>query len=211
MVRQRHLRDGHLLLHLEQHASSRYNAVGYAISGIAGTTQIARSGSGTFPVHFTMVRPETITIDSVTQYMLVFSPGQISLSATSPTHDDYFDSGTTLTATTDYTWDVVNNNTRENLILHARLGRHQHHQRHLGKLHDPGHHLQRSPDPVVQLGDPGSGDSAVHGRQRGEHQSSRPRSRSSSGTPPSRASLPWRVATTASPTSSTRSSGRAPT
>jgi hypothetical protein len=97
--------------------SSRYNAVGYAISGIAGTTQIARSGSGAFPVHFTMVRPETITIDSVTQYMLVLSPGQdISLSATSPTHDDYFDSGTTLTATTDYTWDVVNNNTRENLV-----------------------------------------------------------------------------------------------
>ena len=96
---------------------SRFNALGYFISGTAGTQQIARAAGGTFAVQVTMSRPETIAIYSVTQYTLVISPGQdISLSMTSPTHDDYFDSGTTLTATTDYTWDVVNNNTRENLV-----------------------------------------------------------------------------------------------
>jgi hypothetical protein len=98
-------------------SGTRQNAVGYSVTGSGNATQIARSSSGTFPVQLTMSRPETITIDSVTQYSLTLSPGQgVSLSLASPTLDSFYDSGTTLTATTPYTWDVVNNVVRQNLV-----------------------------------------------------------------------------------------------
>lgn len=98
-------------------SGTRQNAVGYSVTGSGTPTQLARSGSGTFPVQVTMSRPETITIDSVTQYSLTISPGQsVSLSLASPTGDSFYDSGASLTATTAYTWDVLNNNARQNLV-----------------------------------------------------------------------------------------------
>ena len=40
----------------------------------------------------------------------------VSLSVSSPTKDEFYDAGTTLTATTDYTWGLVDNDTRQNLL-----------------------------------------------------------------------------------------------
>ncbi len=101
-------------------SGTRLNALGYSVTGSASVTQIARSGSGTFPVQVTMSRPETITIDSVTQYSLTLSPGQgVSLSLASPTQDPFYDSGTSLTVTTPYTWDIVSNDARQNLVSYT--------------------------------------------------------------------------------------------
>ena len=98
-------------------SGTRVNAVGYATGGSGGNTQIPRSGGGTFPVSITMSGPETITIASVTQYSFTLLGGNdVSLSLDSPTLDAFYDSGATLTATTDYTWNVVNNSVRQNLI-----------------------------------------------------------------------------------------------
>ncbi len=98
-------------------SGTRTNAVGYAVGGSAVNTEIPRSGAGTFPVSLTMSGPETITISSVTQYSFALPGGNnVSLSLASPTHDSFYDSGTTLTATTGYTWDIVNSEVRQNLI-----------------------------------------------------------------------------------------------
>ena len=94
---------------------SRENALGYSAGGSA--TILERSGTGTFQVQLTLSEPQNVTIDSIAEYSVYLSGGQdASLSPTSPTGDAFYDSASTFTATTDYTWGLVNNDTRQNLI-----------------------------------------------------------------------------------------------
>ena len=44
------------------------------------------------------------------------------MSQTSPTGDSFYDSGSTLTVTADYTWGLANGNTRQNLFSHTLDG-----------------------------------------------------------------------------------------
>ena len=94
---------------------SRVNALSYSIG--SKTTTLNRSGSGTFPVQLTITAPESVAIGSVKQYSLAVSGGHgVSLSRISPTADSFYDAGTSLTATTDYTWGLTNDDVRQNLL-----------------------------------------------------------------------------------------------
>ena len=95
---------------------SRTNAIGYAI-GQSAPTSLKRAANGTFSVQVTMSAPQTIAIQSVTQYYFAVSGGYgVVLSQPSPTGDSFYDSGSALTVTTDYTWNIVDGNTRQNLF-----------------------------------------------------------------------------------------------
>jgi hypothetical protein len=101
---------------------SRANAVSYAISQGA-TTALNRSGNGTFSVQVAMTKPESILVSFVTQFHLSLSGGySVVLSQTSPTGDSYFDSGSTLTATTPYVWGLTDGNTRQSLFAYTLDG-----------------------------------------------------------------------------------------
>jgi hypothetical protein len=95
---------------------SRQNAVAYTLDGGQNTT-LPRSGTGTFMASVVMSEPEAIGVQAVTQYHFAVSGGSdVKLSAPSPTNDGFYDAGSSLTATTDYTWDVVPNTSRQNLV-----------------------------------------------------------------------------------------------
>jgi len=101
---------------------SRTTAVAYAVDQGAATS-LKRLATGTFQVHVTMTTPHSITIQSVKQYHLAVSGGNdVFLSEASPTGDAFYDSGSSITATTDYTWGVVNGDARQNLISYTLDG-----------------------------------------------------------------------------------------
>ena len=101
---------------------SRTNAIGYAIGQNAAIT-LKRSGNGTFVVQVAMSAPSGIAVQSVVQYRLTLSGDyDVVLSASSPTSDSFYDSGSVLTASTDYTWGIVNGGTRQNLISYTLDG-----------------------------------------------------------------------------------------
>lgn len=101
---------------------TRENALGYAVDGV-NEVKIARAGTGTFSVQVGMGSSHGIDIVSVTQYGFTVSGGQgITLSSISPTRDTYFDSGSNVTITTDYTWNISNNDSRLNLISYTLDG-----------------------------------------------------------------------------------------
>ncbi len=101
---------------------SRASAVSYTIDN--GTpTPLNRAGNGTFSVQVTMNAPQAVEIQSVTQYRLEVSGGNdVIISQSSPTGDSFYDSGSTVTVGTDYTWGVVNGNTRQNLLSYTLDG-----------------------------------------------------------------------------------------
>ncbi len=101
---------------------SRANAIGYAI-GQSASTSLKRAADGTFEVQVAMTTPQAVTIESVTQYHLAVSGGyDATLSQPSPTGDSFYDSGSALTVSTDYTWNVIDGNTRQNLISYSLDG-----------------------------------------------------------------------------------------
>ena len=64
-----------------------------------------------------------LSINSVQQYRLTISGGHdVVLSQASPTDDSFYDSGSTLTVATDYTWNVTDGNTRQNLFSYTLDG-----------------------------------------------------------------------------------------
>lgn len=104
-------------------AQSRQNAISYTIDQGA-TNTLSRAGSGTFSVQTEMGTPHSITVASVTQYGFSISGGNnISVSQHSPTNDSFFDAGTSLMITSDYTWNLVNGNTRQNLLSYTLDGK----------------------------------------------------------------------------------------
>jgi len=101
---------------------SRANAIGYEI-GQSASNSLNRAAGGTFEVQVAMTAPETVTIESVTQYQLAISGGNdVTPSQPSPTGDSFYDSGSALAVSTDYTWNVFDGNTRQNLISYSLDG-----------------------------------------------------------------------------------------
>jgi hypothetical protein len=101
---------------------SRLNALNYTVNQGAAT-QLNRSGSGTFQVQVVMTQPQNITIFSTAQYVFSVSGGNnVVLSLPSPTGDSNYDSGTTLTATSDCAWNVVNGTARQGLVSYSLDG-----------------------------------------------------------------------------------------
>jgi len=88
---------------------SRMDAMGYILNG-GVETLIPRGGDGaTFSLSVVMSGPESVTVNSITQYYLELSGGSgTEVSVASPTGDGYYDSGTVLQVTTDYQWGVAN-------------------------------------------------------------------------------------------------------
>ena len=101
---------------------SRLNAVSYTLSQGA-ITPLTRSNSGTFNVQVQMTQPESIDISSVTQYSLSLTGGNnVELSQASPTGDSFYDSGTTLSITTENMWGMQSGNVRQNLLSYTLNG-----------------------------------------------------------------------------------------
>jgi hypothetical protein len=100
---------------------SRDNALSYSAGDGTTTTTLERSGTGTFPVRLTISSPENITIYPTAQYSLDISGGHdVSVSIASPTGDAFYDAGSTLTATTELTWGLVDNNDiRQELVSYT--------------------------------------------------------------------------------------------
>ncbi|MBI2648300.1 MAG: hypothetical protein HYW93_01425 [Thaumarchaeota archaeon] len=100
---------------------SRLSATGYSI-GDANYT-LPRSGEGTFKVSFKITEPTKIAIDSVSQYLLEVSEGPaVSVSAPSPTGDGYYDSGSSVTVTTDYISNLSAGKSRDALTSYTLDG-----------------------------------------------------------------------------------------
>ena len=99
---------------------SRVNAVSYTI-GQGAVAAVQRSRNGTFPIQITLTEPETVAVSSVTQYHLNISGGySVAFSQTSPTGDDFFDSGTTISATTENVWtQTADENLRQRLVSYV--------------------------------------------------------------------------------------------
>ena len=95
---------------------SRLNAVGYSLDG-GSMTAVSRQGNGTFPVSVMIDKPRSLGVDSVTQYQLTTEGGfNVQYSTKSPTLDSFYDDNSNLTVTSEYTWGVVANQSRQNLV-----------------------------------------------------------------------------------------------
>jgi hypothetical protein len=67
-----------------------------------------------------MDRAHTIDVLSITQFPFSVRGGNnITLSIASPTNDGFYDSGSVLTATTDYSWSIVNGTSRQHLVAYT--------------------------------------------------------------------------------------------
>lgn len=94
---------------------SRLNAIGYRLDQGQPTT-LSRVGKGTFSVEITMDKPHSIDINAIRQYLFSVRGGfDTKVSSNSPTDDGFYDAESFLTVTTDYTWNVFDNKSRENL------------------------------------------------------------------------------------------------
>jgi hypothetical protein len=83
-----------------------------------------RQGSGMLTTSsIVMSTYHNVVFASTLQYYITISGGfNVTLSQTSPTGDSFYDSESTLTITTDYTWGLVNGNTRQNLFSYTLDG-----------------------------------------------------------------------------------------
>jgi hypothetical protein len=101
---------------------SRTNAIGYTVDQ-GSPTSLKRAANGSFSVQVTMSASQTIAIQSVAQYQFTVSGGyNVALSQQSPTGDSFYDSGSALTVSTNYTWNIVDGNTRQNLLSYTLDG-----------------------------------------------------------------------------------------
>jgi hypothetical protein len=101
---------------------SRTNAVSY-VAAQGRTTYLPRSANGTFTVDLIVTQPHNISVNSVTQYTLSFSGGfNVAALPASPTNDAFYDAGTNLTVSSDYTSQAVNGNTKQVLVGFALDG-----------------------------------------------------------------------------------------
>jgi len=95
---------------------SRNNLISYSLDG-SSPTSVTRSGAGNFVYAITMGAPHTLAFNSATQYYLTIAGGNgVSASPASPTGDGFYDSGTSLTAATNYVWNQVSGQSRQNLV-----------------------------------------------------------------------------------------------
>ncbi|MDA4121947.1 MAG: thermopsin [Thaumarchaeota archaeon] len=101
---------------------SRVDAVGYSL-GRGNSNALRRARNGTFGVEVAMTAPQEITVQSVTQYQFTLSGGSdLSFSLMSQTGDAYYDSGSAVAVTTDYAWNSVDGNTKQDLLSYTLDG-----------------------------------------------------------------------------------------
>jgi hypothetical protein len=80
---------------------SRLNAVSYTLSQ-GSPISLSRSGDGTFLVQVTMAKPENVAVSTIAQYYFAVSGGfNVAVSQNSPTNDSFFDSGTSVSLSSD--------------------------------------------------------------------------------------------------------------
>jgi hypothetical protein len=93
---------------------SRLSATGYSIGGANHT--LSRLATGGFKVGFKVTAPTAIIVNSVQQYLLKVSGVRaITLSMPSPTGDGYYDSGSNVTVSTNYVWNLSSDKSRDGL------------------------------------------------------------------------------------------------
>jgi len=102
---------------------SRLNAIALAVDGGAASP-IQRSNNGTFVVSLIMTSSHAVSVTSATQYHLGITGGhRIVKSASSPTRDEWYDKGTQIAVSTDYTWNAIPQTSRENLVSYSIDGK----------------------------------------------------------------------------------------
>ncbi len=98
---------------------SRTNAIGFTVNQNDSVT-LERAGNGTFTVQAIMIEPKNITINSTKQFTFVVTGGyNLIPSVSSPTKDNFYDSGTNLTFTTNRDGPLTNGNSRETLTSYS--------------------------------------------------------------------------------------------
>ena len=106
---------------LSSAASSRQRVASYSIDGGAPIT--VKPATGTIAISIMMDAAHQLSINSVQQYRLTIYGGHdVVVSQASPTEDSFYDSGSTLAVATDYTWNVTDGNTRQNLFSYTLDG-----------------------------------------------------------------------------------------
>jgi hypothetical protein len=86
---------------------SRQDLVSYSLDGVSPVS-VVRAGSGTYTTVVTMSQPHTLTFNPVTQYYLTVSGGNgLYYSTASPTADGWYDSGQTLTVSSNWVWNTT--------------------------------------------------------------------------------------------------------
>ena len=97
-------------------AGSRQNLYSYSVDG-SSPTIVPRSGTGSYvSVGVTMNAPHAISLNAVTQYQLTVAGGNgITYSNPSQTSDGWYDSGSSLTISSNYAWGIVAGQSRLNL------------------------------------------------------------------------------------------------
>jgi len=101
-------------------AGSRDSVTGYTMNGL-GKTSVTRTGNGTFSILLSMTQSQSISLTSVTQYLLtVVGPAQATASPASQTGDSYFDSGSKVTFAISRVWNGTSGpGTRETLSSYS--------------------------------------------------------------------------------------------
>jgi hypothetical protein len=86
--------------------SSRVTGVAYIIDA-STSTNLPRSGNGTFAVSLVMDKPHTINIASIPQFSLEVSGGSgVAFSLPSPIGEIFYDNGTSVSVSTTRTWNI---------------------------------------------------------------------------------------------------------
>ena len=89
-----------------QTLGARVSALGISIDGVQG--QLPRSGTGTFQEALVMDMSHVLDVAQVVQYQLSVSGGSgVTVAPQSPTGDAFYDSGSSVTVSSERTWDVA--------------------------------------------------------------------------------------------------------
>jgi hypothetical protein len=98
-----------------QTTQSRTNAVGYSVNQ-KDVVPLDRSGNGSFSIQVLLTEPKNVTITSTKQFTVLVTGGSnVIPSISSPTKDSFYDSGTTLTFTTNINSPLSNENSRQTI------------------------------------------------------------------------------------------------
>ncbi len=94
----------------------RTSLVSYTLDGFQ-TPVDQRNSGGVFQFQLKADRPHNVVFNGVQQFLVTAQGGNnVNLNPSSPTHDSWFDSGTTVSVATDYSWDIVTGKSRKNLV-----------------------------------------------------------------------------------------------
>lgn len=93
---------------------SRSNLVSYTLDGVTTAINRSSTGSVTLPP-LTMDKPHLLSVTSTTQYYLKIRSGN-NVAYVNPQTGGWYDSGSSAQVTTEYTWNTVTGQNRQNLV-----------------------------------------------------------------------------------------------